>query len=111
MNISREQKHSFYTSKVWRDLRAYKLSLSPCCQCPDCLDNDSITIADSVHHIVDIDINFDLRLDIDNLMSINSLCHSRLTVTNYHKQKQLEKLKNKNNNNKIINKLIKATQP
>lgn len=67
----------FYTSKVWRNLRAYKLSLQPFCErCPKSL----LTIATEVHHIKEVKIYPGLKLDINNLESLCKSCHSSHTA-------------------------------
>ena len=59
----------------WQKIRKVKLAMNPLCECQDCKEAHRITIANVVHHIVAIDENPSLRLDIDNLMSMSRACH------------------------------------
>lgn len=84
-------------SKEWLSLRRYKLGINPFCECPICewLDDNGL-IADSVHHIVDLDQDWSKRLELSNLMSINSVHHSVITMINENKKRTDKKRKMKN---------------
>jgi hypothetical protein len=56
--------------------------VNPACQCPICVEYDLDLEATEVHHIIDIDIDWSKRLNWDNLLSVNKLCHSRITMIN-----------------------------
>lgn len=60
--------------RQWRNVRLIKLQADPLCE--DCIDDDRSTEATEVHHIVKIKDDPELRLDLDNLMSLCSRCHS-----------------------------------
>ena len=65
--------------KVWRSLRRYKLRHNPLCECPDCLNGEKrVLSATMVHHIVPIEICPELRLDLNNLLSMTRDCHERI---------------------------------
>lgn len=102
MNISDKTKNVFYNSLKWKKLRAYKLAVQQTCQCPVCEYNDLETDADQVHHIIDIDIDWSLRLDYYNLMSVNHICHSRITMTNNQLKKKDEAPKYDDTTNRLI---------
>lgn len=87
MNLN---KNAFYVSTPWRRLRVYKLILTPFCE--RCLPD--LEYATEVHHIKEVKINPELRLDIENLESLCKSCHSKHTAN-----------KNKWKPGKIINKL------
>ena len=64
---------------AWRKLRKYKLRANPICESPDCLDGTRrVTAATVVHHIKDIDTHPELRLVLDNLMSVAFECHEKI---------------------------------
>jgi 5-methylcytosine-specific restriction protein A len=66
---------SFYRTTAWRKLRAYKLQISPYCECPDCV--GKYIKADMVDHIQRIQDGGE-ALDINNLQSMrNHPCHDR----------------------------------
>jgi hypothetical protein len=66
---------SFYRSTAWRKLRAYKLQISPYCECPECVGKN--IKADMVDHKQRIE-DSGAALDINNLQSMrNHPCHDR----------------------------------
>lgn len=64
----------FYNSKAWKDLRLYKLSISPVCE------SCNLALATEVHHIQSLESRWDLRLDMGNLGSRCKPCHSKETA-------------------------------
>ena len=44
-------------------------------QCEMCKDKGVITVATEVHHIIPLSIDFNKRLDDDNLMALCVSCH------------------------------------
>tara|TARA_R110001606_G_scaffold395513_2_gene567918 strand:+ start:646 stop:984 length:339 start_codon:yes stop_codon:yes gene_type:complete len=80
-NLNRKTKQQFYQSKEWKQTRNYRLYLdSYLCQCEWCKINQYIKAATEVHHIIDVDEDWNKRLDIDNLQSLSHECHSRITM-------------------------------
>lgn len=77
-------KHSkFYSSKVWKDLRAYFIAEYPLCKW--CEEEGVVKEANIVDHIVEINDGGD-KLNEDNLMS---LCHRHhLQKTNWARSKR-----------------------
>ena len=61
---------------VWHKLSNMKLRANPMCQCEECRGHGKI--ADTVHHIKSVEEYPELRLDWDNLLSMNHVCHDRL---------------------------------
>ena len=59
--------------RQWRNVRKAKLDQDPLCE--DCLKNEISTPAKEVHHIRKIIHAPELRLEIDNLMSLCERCH------------------------------------
>lgn len=47
--------------------------------CQECLKDDRPTPAQEVHHIIGIDVDPTLRLDIDNIISLCASCHKKIT--------------------------------
>lgn len=72
---ARNQK--FYQSKQWKQLRKYVLSMYP--ECQHCLKNERISEAIDVNHIVNINDDWNKRLDIDNLECLCKSCHWKVT--------------------------------
>lgn len=48
--------------------------------CQDCLKTDRPTPAKEVHHIIGIDVDPSLRLDLENLVSLCAPCHLKHTI-------------------------------
>lgn len=48
------------------------------CQCEHCKLTKRIRLADVVHHIVPVDVDWSLRLVKSNLMAVNFYCHERI---------------------------------
>lgn len=71
---------SFYASKSWRSLRAWKLQENPFCE--RCLPR--LVIATDVHHRIDVDRCPDLALAADNLESLCGDCHKKETTRRQH---------------------------
>jgi 5-methylcytosine-specific restriction enzyme A len=68
----------FYSSEAWRRLRAYKLVSDPLCE--DCKDQGLITAASEVHHRIKRKASPELAMDLDNLVSLCTPCHSARTA-------------------------------
>jgi 5-methylcytosine-specific restriction enzyme A len=66
----------FYHSAAWLKLRLSKLRQDPLCQV--CIKERIYVAATIVHHVVEITVDPDLRLDLDNLQSLCAGCHSRM---------------------------------
>ncbi|HHV61139.1 MAG TPA: AAA family ATPase [Firmicutes bacterium] len=67
----------FYHSQAWLALRRRALERDAYL-CQPCLREHRITPADTVHHIVPIEQDWDRRLDLSNLEAICRACHNRL---------------------------------
>lgn len=59
----------------WRKVRTAKLAMTPLCECDRCKKMGRILVADTVHHIKPVESCPDLRLNVDNLMSMAEHCH------------------------------------
>ena len=70
----------FYSSPEWRSLRAYKLSIDPCCQCDDCIRTGDTVAADCVDHIKPRREFPELELEISNTRSMATAHHNRHTA-------------------------------
>jgi 5-methylcytosine-specific restriction protein A len=73
----RPEYRRLYASKVWKQLRKIILTNNP--MCVHCLNDDTITIATDVDHIIDHKGNVKLFYDINNLQSLCHNCHSKKT--------------------------------
>lgn len=69
---------TFYSSKKWRDKRKQALRRDEyiCRRCKE--EFDLITIAEEVHHIVPTKVDWNKRLELDNLMSLCKPCHQQI---------------------------------
>jgi 5-methylcytosine-specific restriction protein A len=67
----------------WKKLRVVALQRD-CHLCQICLKAGRATPAQDVHHILSIELRPDLRLDIDNLLSVCRPCHAIETATEKH---------------------------
>jgi 5-methylcytosine-specific restriction enzyme A len=66
----------FYRSQEWKRVRGIHLIRQPLCQL--CLKNDRLVPAAAVHHLETIEARPDRALDMTNLESICTSCHSAL---------------------------------
>ncbi|PAD39853.1 HNH endonuclease signature motif containing protein [Terribacillus sp. 7520-G] len=67
---------AFYNSSAWRKLRRQKLIDQPLCE--RCLRKGFVTSATIVHHIIETKVDWDKRLDWENLESVCFACHNRV---------------------------------
>ena len=76
----RKLRKEAYQNTTWRKLRNTYLKQHPICE--KCLEKGKITPATSVHHVrspfSNGDVNFNLLLDANNLMSVCHLCHAEI---------------------------------
>lgn len=68
--------NKFYKSKEWNKVRQLAI-LRDHALCKDCLDNNTITSYNTVHHIVPIKEDWSKRLDINNLICLCESCHQK----------------------------------
>ena len=74
--------NKFYKSKLWKELRDKKLHDQPICE--ECIKNDIIKAAATVHHIIPFskaatdEERWRLFLDYYNLQSLCNECHRRI---------------------------------
>ncbi|WP_019534226.1 HNH endonuclease [Paenibacillus ginsengihumi] len=72
-----KQAAAFYKSLPWRRVREQAL-MRDAGLCQACLFEQRITPADMVHHKVPVKVNWDLRLRLDNLVSLCDRCHAKI---------------------------------
>lgn len=72
---STTEHNDFYQSKQWKNLRAKHVKKQPLCQ--ECLKRYVVTAVDVVDHIIELEDNYDLRLDPKNLQSLCHACHNK----------------------------------
>lgn len=72
-------------NSAWVKVRNKKLSMNPLCE--ECLKHDVIKEATLVHHIIPVDVRPELKLVMDNLMSVCNVCHGKIHAEmDKHKQ-------------------------
>lgn len=81
-------RNRFYQSPEWRLLRRIKLTRDPYCE--ECLISGVNTLAEDVHHIVDIKENPTKCLAYDNLQSLCKSCHSIITSGEHSRARVFE---------------------
>ena len=81
---TKEGRAQFYASEDWRNLRAFKLRISPLCQ--RCLKKSKLVQATEVHHIVDIATDPSKVVDFTNLEALCKSCHSSHTFKETRKR-------------------------
>ncbi|HCT63752.1 MAG TPA: HNH endonuclease [Lachnospiraceae bacterium] len=75
---NRDKKYTdFYHSDAWIKIRAIVLRRDNGL-CQHCYRNNKVTTADMVHHIVEIKVNWLLRLVLNNLISLCDACHKKI---------------------------------
>jgi 5-methylcytosine-specific restriction enzyme A len=67
---------AFYNSKAWKDKRAYILKRDGYL-CQECKKYGKNIEAKLVHHIIEIDEEYSLRLKNSNLVSVCHSCHNK----------------------------------
>lgn len=76
------ERRKIYNSERWRRLRSLKFADNPLCE--QCLNKDTITPAEDIHHIVSFMSTDDpsqrrfLAYDYDNLQSLCKQCHQKI---------------------------------
>jgi 5-methylcytosine-specific restriction protein A len=70
-----KQAKAFYASPGWRAVREAVL-IRDHYLCQTCLRQQRTTPADTVHHKVELRVDWSRRLDMDNLESVCSPCHN-----------------------------------
>ena len=68
--------NNFYKSKEWNSVRQLAI-IRDHALCKDCLDKNTITSYNTVHHIIPIKEEWSKRLDIDNLICLCESCHQK----------------------------------
>lgn len=78
IRYKRDKKYAdFYRSKPWEKVREVVLARDNGL-CQECLKDKRVTLADTVHHIIELKDDWGKRLDLNNLISICSSCHSKI---------------------------------
>ncbi len=71
-----QQARMFYKSRAWQAARLRAL-IRDNFLCQDCIKDNRITQADTVHHRVEISRDWSKRLQLSNLVSLCASCHNR----------------------------------
>jgi 5-methylcytosine-specific restriction protein A len=85
--VKSKQVNPFYRSKQWEALRTTALRRDnyTCTKCGVlCLGKKKKSPSPNVDHILPISKRPDLKLNLDNLRTLCSSCHSRLTISDNH---------------------------
>lgn len=67
----------FYNSTRWKKARYMRLQIDNGL-CQVCKGRGLITIADTVHHIVEVKEDWEKRLEMENLVSLCKACHNEI---------------------------------
>ncbi len=78
---------TFYHSDEWEDIRECILSKYKYLDLYDYFINKKITLANTVHHIVEIKDDYNLRLSEENLIPLSAKTHSKIHKL-YRKDKE-----------------------
>ena len=79
--INQAELLTFYKSKAWRKLRASKLVTSPICE--ECERDGKVSQANTVHHIRDVRMYWNERLEFNNLESLCKSHHEQIYKGRY----------------------------
>jgi len=71
---------AFYHTAAWLGARLLKLTTNPYCEL--CLQRGMYVPATHVHHIIEIDTDSSMALDIENMQSLCISCHSKVHAIN-----------------------------
>jgi len=76
-NKLKKKTNPFYSTNAWSKLsRQYKINNPLCVMC---LDRDITRVVKYVDHKIPILIDYNLRLDVNNLQSLCAKCHAKKT--------------------------------
>ena len=76
-NRTDKTEQAFYKSAPWLKVRALALSRDHGL-CQHCLRDGKVTLADMIHHIVELKTDWMLRLTLNNLISLCNGCHNKI---------------------------------
>ncbi|WP_237475755.1 HNH endonuclease signature motif containing protein [Virgibacillus salexigens] len=68
--------NAFYKSSKWRKVRAVAIARDKGL-CQRCLKQGILRHAQVVHHLVEVNVDWELRYDLNNLESVCHACHNR----------------------------------
>ena len=77
----------FYSSGAWQKTRKIYITNNPLCR--RCLNKDIVRKSDVVDHIIPIKIDWNKRLDQDNLQSLCNSCHASKSEEDRQKYEKL----------------------
>lgn len=89
-NQQRPERHRFYHTKEWKQLRKKKVAKTPYCE--RCKAKGVYRPVEIVHHKIEIEQDWSKRLEIDNLESVCRSCHNEIH-SNSDKKKKSDELK------------------
>ncbi len=75
-NTRDQRARDFYQSRAWQAVRRQAL-IRDHGLCQDCLKEQRVTPAETVHHIVSVRDDWSLRLVLSNLLSLCFGCHNK----------------------------------
>ena len=79
-----DRSKKFYHSSAWKKVRKLiKVRDNGLCQ--ECLDNKRITVGTIVDHIIPLSVDWNKRLDEDNLQLLCQSCHNKKTAEDIKK--------------------------
>src|SRR5689334_22894873 len=85
----RDKHQRFYQTKEWQRLRLHKLAIDPCCEIYAL---SGMTVpATIVDHIQSLTLRYDLGLEIDNLQSLDEICHNKKSRQEQIEYKRMER--------------------
>lgn len=67
----------FYSSTAWKRFREIAFSKHGI-YCHECLKKNRYVVADTIHHKVEVRVDFSKRFDIDNVIPVCSSCHNKI---------------------------------
>ncbi len=75
--MNTKKTNPFYGTQAWTKLSKVFRINNPLCKM--CEDKGTTRVVQYVDHVVPIEIDYELRLDINNLMSLCAKCHAHKT--------------------------------
>lgn len=72
-----EKEWHFYKSNEWKRIREMALARDHYL-CQECLKEGKLTVASTVHHIIEIKEDWSKRLDLDNLITLCEYHHNKV---------------------------------
>lgn len=67
----------FYKGSRWRNFRK-TVFIEKGVYCTECLKESRYTVADTIHHVIEVRTDFEKRYDMNNVTPVCNSCHNKI---------------------------------